>query len=289
MTPRLVIVALAVVVAACGSDGDGRRAGPSTSTTTTATVPSTTAAPAATTTSAEPAANPRPDWLGTRVLPRRPDGFGEIRPTPPELDPRDLVTVDTLRPPRDGRFHADVRPVAPDVAARSTWSPECPVRLEDLRHVVLSFWGFDARAHTGELLVHADAADAVVSVFRTLFAERFPIEGMGIATTADLDAPPTGDGNTTGAFVCRPTRGSTSWSQHAYGRAVDVNPFHNPYVRGDVVLPELASTYADRANVREGMIVPGGVVERAFDAVGWGWGGDWSSFKDWQHFSATGR
>ena len=62
----------------------------------------------------------------------------------------------------------------------------------------------------------------------------------------ELDAPPTGDGNNTGAFACRPTRGATSYSQHAYGLAIDVNPFQNPYVKGDLVLPELASSYLER-------------------------------------------
>ena len=38
-----------------------------------------------------------------------------------------------------------------------------------------------------------------------------------------------------------------------------------------------------------GVIRPGDAVERAFAAVGWGWGGDFGSAKDWQHFSASGR
>jgi hypothetical protein len=232
---------------------------------------------------------PRPDWLGRRPLPLRPDGFGEVLPTPAELDPRHLVTPDGAPPPPAGAFVAAVGRVPDDVLARSTWVPQCPVARDDLRHVTLSFWGFDQRPHTGELLLHAEVAHDVVEVFRALFEARFPIEEMRITRADELHAPPTGDGNNTGAFVCRPVSGGSSWSQHASGRAVDVNPFHNPYVRGGLVVPELASTYVDRSHVRPGMIVPGGVVERAFDAIGWGWGGHWSSAKDWMHFSATGR
>jgi hypothetical protein len=84
-------------------------------------------------------------------------------------------------------------------------------------------------------------------------------------------------------------RGATVFSQHAYGLAVDVNPFQNPYLKGDLVLPELASAYRDRSRHRPGMILPGGPVVRAFAAVGWGWGGSWHSLKDLQHFSANGR
>ena len=78
------------------------------------------------------------------------------------------------------------------------------------------------------------------------------------------------------------------WSTHAYGLAVDLNPFQNPYRRGDLVLPELASAYLDRGRVRPGMIRPGDVVTKAFAAIGWTWGGTWRSPTDSMHFSATG-
>jgi hypothetical protein len=230
-----------------------------------------------------------PAWLGTRVLPTGPSGYGIATRTPPELVDRRIVTVDELPPPADGAFHAAVRPVPAAVAARSTWSARCPVTLAELRYVTVGFRGFDGRAHTGELLVHRDVAADLVTVFRRLFAAGFPIERMRITTVAERDAPPTGDGNTTGAFNCRPAAGSTAWSEHAYGRAVDVDPFQNPYVRGDLVLPELARAYVDRGRVRPGVITADGPAVAAFRAVGWTWGGSWRSPKDYMHFSATGR
>jgi hypothetical protein len=69
---------------------------------------------------------------------------------------------------------------------------------------------------------------------------------------------------------------------------VDLNPFQNPYHRGRVVLPELATAYLDRAEARPGMVQPGGSAVRAFTAIGWHWGGDYRSLKDYMHFSATG-
>ena len=128
-----------------------------------------------------------------------------------------------------------------------------------------------------------------MTVFRRLFAASYPIEEMRLPTSADLDAPPTGDGNNTAAYVCRTTRGSSSLSAHAYGLAIDVNPFVNPYSKGDLVLPELAGAYLDRSWHRPGMVLRGGVVTRAFAAVGWTWGGDFSSISDLMHFSANGR
>jgi hypothetical protein len=238
-----------------------------------------------------PTSRPAAAWrVGARPLPLRPDGFGQVLPTPAALRNRRLPTIDRLPPPTGDRFKATVRPIGPAVRARmgATWRPGCPVPLADLRYVTVSFQGFDGRPHTGELVVHQRVADQLVSVFAQLHQARFPIEEMRLVTTADLRAPPTGDGNNTAAFVCRRARKQTRWSAHAYGLAVDLNPFQNPYRRGDLVLPELASAYLDRDRQRPGMIRPGDVVTKAFAAIGWSWGGTWRSPTDHMHFSATG-
>jgi hypothetical protein len=240
-----------------------------------------------------PTAAERPSWLGTRPLPIAPDGFGARLPTPPELVDRRLppppAPPGLPEPPEDGTFAATVAAVPSEVVARSTWRPDCPVTLEDLRYVTATFVGFDGRTHTGELVVHADLAEDVVAVLRALHAAAFPLEEVRVIAAAELDLPPTGDGNVTTAFVCRPAVGSTRWSEHASGRALDINPFHNPYVRGDLVLPELAGAYTDRTVERPGMVLDGGPVEAAFAAVGWRWGGRWTTAQDWMHFSPSGR
>jgi hypothetical protein len=201
---------------------------------------------------------------------------------------RRLPTRDILPPPPDGTFASTVGPVPDDVLARSTWKPECPVPPAGLRYVTVSFRGFDGAAHTGELIVAAEVADDVVGVFGELYAAGFPIEEMRVVEPAELTAPPTGDDNNTTAFVCRPAVGLTRWSAHALGLAVDVNPFQNPYSKGDLVLPELASAYLDRSRQRPGMIYDGGPVVTAFERIGWQWGGRWTSPVDRHHFSRTG-
>lgn len=229
-----------------------------------------------------------PAWLGTRVLPVGSNGFAAARTTPPELRDRSIITTDELPPPADGRFHSTIQAVPADVLAGSSWTGACPVKATDLRYVTVGFRGFDGLAHTGDLLVNVRAAAGLVKVFGKLFAEGYPIERMRVTSATELNAPPTGDGNTTAAFACRPVRGQKSWSQHAYGLAVDVNPFQNPEHKGKIVLPELATSYLDRGNVRRGMILPDGPVVKAFATIGWKWGGDYHSLKDYMHFSATG-
>ena len=182
---RLLVV-LALVIAGCSTDEPVERA--TVETTTPSTSSAETTVEATTTTTAP--VNPRPEWLGTRVLPLRPDGLGEIQPTPPELVDRRFATVDVLPRPDHHDFFSDVALPSDAVIARSTWSPECPVDVSDLRYVTLPFWGFDGLTHTGELLVHADAVDSVVAGFRHLHERRFPIEEMRVVTRAELDLPP---------------------------------------------------------------------------------------------------
>jgi hypothetical protein len=92
----------------------------------------------------------------------------------------------------------------------------------------------------------------------------------------------------TSAFNCRLVPGTTVWSQHSYGRAVDVNPLENPEVKDDVIDPPAAAPWADRRISAPGMIHHGDTAWKAFALVGWKWGGDWRSLQDYQHFSANG-
>ncbi len=233
----------------------------------------------------------RPRWLGKRILPPGIDGFGEVQPTPQILRNRRFATIDLFPPPDSRKFVAKVGPVPSRVVDRSSWRSKCPVTLEQLAYIKMPFWGFDREIHMGELLTNASVAEELVAVFREMFKARFPIEEMRVVTLDEVQewkTKPTGDTNVTSSFECREATQGSSWSQHAYGYAIDINPFHNPYLRGAAVAPELASAYLDRGWVRPGMILEGDPVVRAFDSIGWGWGGRWSSLKDWMHFSLSG-
>jgi hypothetical protein len=171
----------------------------------------------------------------------------------------------------------------------SSWRPGCPVPLEDLRLLTLTYWGFDGDVHRGELVVHEDQARAIREVFRALFKARFPIERMKLVDVYGGDDDRSMAANNTSAFNCRAVAGSSSWSEHAYGRAIDINPIQNPQVRNGLVSPPAGSRYLDRSRRRRGLIRADDVVVRAFAAVGWRWGGSWTSLKDYQHFSVSGR
>ena len=172
----------------------------------------------------------------------------------------------------------------------TSWRPGCPVTLDDLRLVSLTYIGFDGRAHTGTLVVNRSATTAIIGAFRRLYAARFPIRRMVPVDAYGGDDFRSIEADNTSAFNCRPATGSTHWSQHAYGLAVDVNPIENPYMDDGKSSHPASTPYLDRARVRPGMAVAGGTLVEAFAAVGWGWGGSWSGLvQDTQHFSSNGR
>jgi hypothetical protein len=171
----------------------------------------------------------------------------------------------------------------------SSWHEGCPVGLGHLRLVRLTYLGFDGEVHHGRLVVHRRWADEIVEVFRRLYRREFPIRRIRLVDRYGGDDRESMRHDNTSAFNCRYVAGTTVWSQHAYGRAIDVNPVENPYVDGSYVSPPNGEPYADRSDVRPGMIFERDLVWRAFHRIGWEWGGTWSSAQDYQHFSANGR
>ena len=172
---------------------------------------------------------------------------------------------------------------------RFSYRAGCPVGPAQLRLVRLSYWGFDGRAHTGALVVNRRVTGDLVSVFRRLYAARFQIRRMvPVAAYRGSDDASMAADNTS-AFNCRPVEGTSRWSMHAYGLAIDVNPLENPYVLGSRVSPPAGARFVDRSRRRPGMIFDGDAVVRAFAAAGWRWGGRWTSPVDYQHFSTNGR
>jgi hypothetical protein len=172
----------------------------------------------------------------------------------------------------------------------ASWHAGCPVGPSQLRTVSVSYVGFDGAAHTGRIVVNAQVVGDVETVFRRLYAARFPIRRMEpVAAFGGSDDRSMAADNTSG-FNCRyaVAPGPKRWSVHAYGEAIDVNTVENPYLEGGKVLPPAGRAYVTRSRYRRGMAVAGGVLVRAFALVGWLWGGRWAASPDWQHFSKTG-
>ena len=186
------------------------------------------------------------------------------------------------------------KPVKTQLKSGGFWHKGCPVGLSGLRLLKVSHYDFQGHTRTGQLVVNKAAVPPLSRAFRRLYAIRFPVRHMRFR---DFYGPVSGRPNdVTASFECRqavpsPCTGGTgtgTWSMHAYGLAVDLNPRENPYVGCGQSRDKTAQSYRDRSRKRRGMI--GGRTVRAFGAVGWGWGGAWSgSTKDYMHFSSSGH
>jgi len=131
---------------------------------------------------------------------------------------------------------------------------------------------------TGRLIVHRDVATEMLGALRRLYTEGFPIRRMTPVDAYGGSDFRSIEADNTSAFNCRYVDGTTRWSEHAYGRAIDVNPIENPYVGSSGTSSHAASgPYVRRTPFRPGMAAEGHALVRAFDVAGWGWGGRWSA------------
>jgi len=218
--------------------------------------------------------------------PRAPAAPHWSAPTPTASAPSPLATGPAAAAPR---FTARTARVTADDLPHS-WRPGCPVRPADLRLLRLAYWDFAGEPAVGEIVVHRDVAADITEVFRRLFAAKFPIRRLALVDEYDGSDDRSMAADNTSAFNCRKAvaSGTPSWSQHAYGRAIDVNPVENPYLFDGRVLPPQGAAYVDRSPARPGMAVRGGVLVKAFAAAGWTWAGARGADPDYQHFSTTG-
>ncbi len=201
----------------------------------------------------------------------------------------------TTEPVRRGaaRYQASVERITPFLhrRMRNSRHADCPVPSRELRYLQLSYVGFDGRSHTGELVVAAAYARDIVDVFRKLYDARWPIRRMRLVDSYGGDDDRSMAADNSSGFNCRRVKGSKEWSDHALGAAIDLNPVQNPYLTGSSVAPRASRPFAalDRTS---GALVPAGtirsddIVVRAFAAIGWEWGGEWTE-PDFQHFSVV--
>jgi D-alanyl-D-alanine carboxypeptidase len=191
------------------------------------------------------------------------------------------------------RFEADTKRITGKVRKKitgSSWRPGCPVPRRNLRLIRASFWDFQRDVERGALIVHKREKREMIRALRALFDARFRIRKMDLIDRYGADDHRSMNADNTSAFNCRFVAGTTRWSEHAYGRAIDINPIENPYVTpSGHVSPPAGRPYTDRSRRAKGMVHHGDEAWDAFRDVGWKWGGDWSGTKDYQHFSATGH
>ncbi len=168
------------------------------------------------------------------------------------------------------------------------------IGLDELRYMKLIHYNFDHKVQIGELIVHEELVEDYQEIFRELFEAGYEINSMHL-----IDNYWTGDGlssdsasievNNTSAFCYRRVAGGKGLSNHALGRAIDINPQQNPYVTFDSKgrpqwTHDNADDYIDRDTGLPHVITHDDLCYKLFKEHGFDWGGDWKTLKDYQHF-----
>ena len=167
----------------------------------------------------------------------------------------------------------------------------CTVPYGDLAYVGLLYFDFDGEEQTGELICNRAVAQDMVEIFYELYQNDYRIERVRLVDEYDGDDTASMADNNTSCFNYRVVDGTTNLSKHAYGLAIDVNPYYNPYVvynkNGDgstYISPPGSEVYADRSQSFAYKIDENDLCYRLFTEHGFTWGGNWNSTKDYQHF-----
>jgi hypothetical protein len=146
--------------------------------------------------------------------------------------------------------------------------------------VTVNYYGFDGKLHQGQIIVNKEIADDIVEIFKVIEETRFPVEKVVPIAEYDWSDEKSMNDNNTSSFNYRFISGSRILSMHANGLAIDINPKQNPYVKNGTSIP--AGSEYKLNNI--GTIKPDSKIVKLFKEMGWTWGGDWKSLKDYQHF-----
>jgi hypothetical protein len=189
----------------------------------------------------------------------------------------------------DINFTGKITPIPENLKKKmigTTWKKGCPVSLDQLAYLRLSYWGFDNKPHIGELIINKAIAENTAAVFKELFEIRFPIESMKLRSYYFKNPDDPAKKNNTSAFsYSKDTQSPDKLSLHSYGIAVDFNPFYNPApVAGGKVEPEGAEKFLNRKLKHKGMIYQGDKVFQIMTKHGWAWGGYFKQGADPMHF-----
>ncbi|MDD4113053.1 MAG: M15 family metallopeptidase [Herbinix sp.] len=169
-----------------------------------------------------------------------------------------------------------------------SYKEDTDIPYSDLRYIRLLHMGFDGLTHVGEMIVNKAIADDTIEIFKELYDIEYPIEKILLIDDYDADDLKSMADNNSSAFNYRFIEGTTRRSVHSDGRAIDINPLYNPYVRTvdgkQEVLPENGAEYVDRDKDNEYYIRKDDPCYKAFVSRGFTWGGEWKNSKDYQHF-----
>ena len=157
--------------------------------------------------------------------------------------------------------------------------------LDKQRIIDVSYYSFDGLLDQGQIVVDVDLVTDVKEAFDLIKNTKFPVKSVMPFVDRRLmsEIEKTTSMNNSSAFNYRLIAGTNKLSNHAFGRAFDINPQLNPLIKGN----EIQSSTSKYDTKVPGTIGGNEEFVAYLKKHGWEWGGDWTDFKDYMHFEKS--
>ena len=218
-----------------------------------------------------------------------PEGESSGNDAEPVVPERDLESTSSSRPSASIDPAFTVSMIDSVVFSRikgKSYPENCPVSLQDLRYLTILHYTPEGDVRKGELICNKSISNDLIDIFHNLYLAKYPVESVRLVDEFDADDDKSILANNTSCFNYRTVAGSTHLSKHAYGKAIDINPYYNPYIKYKTtdMSKVIGAVYADRTKDFPMKIDHNDLIYKEFKKHGFKWGGDWNYDKDYQHF-----
>ncbi len=158
---------------------------------------------------------------------------------------------------------------------------EIPIEIVEQQTLIsVEYFSFDNQLHLGQLVVNKSLSAEILAIFREIKQLKFPIEKVIPISFYNWDDEISMQNNNSSCFNFRLIKGTNRLSKHAFGKAIDINPMQNPFIKQNSIEPKNAVYDI----TQKGTIRDNSQIVRIFSDFGWEWGGNWTNSKDYQHF-----
>lgn len=196
------------------------------------------------------------------------------------------------------KYNSSISPISTHIKKQmlkgKSWKKYCPVQIDNLRYLQMSYIDFQGKTKQGEMIVHKDIAFEVTEIFKELYKIGYPIYQMKLISAFNGSDFASIEADNTSAFNCRSvTANAKKWSNHSYGKAIDINPIENPYISRNYKISHRCSKsaryrkHSSSLAKDKAIIIKGDKALSIFKRYSWKWGGEWRTIKDYQHFEKT--
>jgi len=151
--------------------------------------------------------------------------------------------------------------------------------IDKLKLITVHYVSTDGRIHQGQILTHRHIADDLSEMFDFMLSHNFVVEKAIPIVRYNWDDSLSMEDNNSYSFCYR----NVSYSKHAQGLAVDINPRFNPLRRKIGNRPNEPAG-AVRDTTVNGTFFTGHPVVEEFRKRGFRWGHSFSKYYDDHHF-----